>query len=286
MNTPPSSTNSNLGRARGSGIIDFMNSNSIVAKVAFLLLAIFIFVILLQFSISAVGWLVNGVSSSPYLINGMVDAKQLIIIPQDPNSSGSKSIARSNNGPDGIEFTWSVWIFIDNLQYLSGKYRHIFHKGNDDIDKSTGLNFPNNAPGLYISPNTNNLVVIMNTYEVINEEITISDIPLNKWVNVIIRCRNTTLDVYINGTVARSINLVGVPKQNYGNVYVGMNGGFDGYISNLWYYNHALGTASIQSLVEKGPNTKMIGAGGMNLKDPDYLSLRWFFYGSNDSYNP
>ena len=283
MNTPPSSTNSNLGRARGSGIIDFMNSNSIVAKVAFLLLAIFIFVILLQFSISAVGWLVNGVSSSPYLINGMVDAKQLIIIPQDPNSSGSKSIARSNNGPDGIEFTWSVWIFIDNLQYLSGKYRHIFHKGNDDIDKSTGLNFPNNAPGLYISPNTNNLVVIMNTYEVINEEITISDIPLNKWVNVIIRCRNTTLDVYINGTITKSIQLMGVPKQNYGDVYVGMNGGFSGYVSNLWYYNYSLGTTAIQNLVRSGPNTKMQNSNtsALNLQNPDYLSLRWFFYGSN-----
>jgi hypothetical protein len=276
-------SNGNSGRARGSGIIDFMNSNSIVAKVAFLLLAIFIFIIVLQFSISTIGWLVSGTSNSPYLINGMVDAKQLIIIPQDPVTSGSNSILRSNNGPDGIEFTWSVWIFIDNLQYQSGKYRHIFHKGNDDIDSSTGLNFPNNAPGLYISPNTNNLVVIMNTYDVINEEITISDIPLNKWVNVIIRCRNTTLDVYINGTITKSTQLMGVPKQNYGDVYVGLNGGFSGYVSNLWYYNYALGTTAIQNLIKGGPNTKMQNSSmsALNLKDPNYLSLRWYFYGSN-----
>jgi len=276
-------SNGNSGRARGSGIIDFMNSNSIVAKVSFLLLAIFVFIIVLQFSISAIGWLVSGTSHSPYLINGMVDAKQLIIIPQDPATSGSNSILRSNNGPDGIEFTWSVWIFIDNLQYQSGKYRHIFHKGNDDIDTSTGLNFPNNAPGLYISPNTNNLVVIMNTYDVINEEITISDIPLNKWVNVIIRCRNTTLDVYINGTITKSIQLMGVPKQNYGDVYVGLNGGFSGYVSNLWYYNYSLGTTAIQNLVKGGPNTKMQNnaMSALNLKDPNYLSLRWYFYGSN-----
>ncbi|MEI6614520.1 MAG: LamG-like jellyroll fold domain-containing protein, partial [Chrysiogenales bacterium] len=95
-----------------------------------------------------------------------------------------------------------------------------------------GLNFPNNAPGLYIAPNTNNLVIFMNTFNVINEEIEVNDIPLNKWVNVMIRCENTTLDVYINGTIVKSHHLHGVPKQNYGDVYIAPNGGFSGYISN------------------------------------------------------
>jgi hypothetical protein len=31
----------------------------------------------------------------------------------------------------------------------------------------------------------------------------------------------------MNGTIARSINLVGVPKQNYGDVFVAMNGGME-----------------------------------------------------------
>jgi hypothetical protein len=126
----------------------------------------------------------------------------------------------------------------------------------------------------------------MNTFDVINEEISVPDIPLNKWVNVIIRCQNTTLDVYVNGTIARSVDLVGVPKQNYGDVFVAMNGGFDGYVSNLWYYNYALGTAAIQKLTTDGPNTKMVGSNGMNDKIFDYLSLRWFFYGAGDSFNP
>ena len=178
-----------------------------------------------------------------------------------------------------------MWIFINNLQYLEGQYKHIFHKGNSNLEK-TGLNFPNNAPGLYLAPNTNSLVVMMNTFNVINEEIIIPDVPLNKWFNVIIRCKNTTLDVYANGTIIRSVNLVGVPKQNYGDVYVGMNGGFDGNISNLWYYNYALGTAAIQKIVRDGPNTNMIGSTGMNDKNRNYLSLRWFFYGSGDMYNP
>jgi len=266
------------------GMTEFLQSNSLVAKLAFLLLVIFGFMILLRVGIAIVSWLFNP-SDSPHLLDGMVDAKQMLVFTQDPSSNGAVTIHRSVNANDGIEFTWSVWLYIENLQYQEGKYKHIFHKGNSDLE-SNGLNFPNNAPGLYIAPNTNALVVMMNTYNVINEEVVIPDIPLNKWVNVILRCQNTTLDVYINGTITRSVNLIGVPKQNYGDVYVAMNGGFDGNISNLWYYSYALGTSEIQKIAKNGPNTDMIGSGGMDLKNPDYLSIRWFFFGAGDMFNP
>ena len=270
--------------SRTFGTKDFLESNSLVAKLAFLLLVIFGFIILLRVGISVISNLFKP-SESPHLIDGMVDATQMIIFEQDPSNKGAKTIYRSVNANNGIEFTWSVWIFIDNLQTNSGIYKHIFSKGNSTLQEN-GLIYPNNAPGLYIAPNTNALVVMMNTFHVINEEIVIPDIPLNKWINIILRCQNTTLDVYVNGTITRSINLIGVPKQNYGDVYVAMNGGFAGNISNLWYYNYALGTSAIQKISENGPNTKMIGSTGMSDKTFNYLSLRWFFYGAGDSYNP
>jgi hypothetical protein len=271
---------------------EFLNSNSVVAQIAFLFLVLFVFIILLRLGISVLGYFLAP-TGTPKLIDGMVDAKQLIVIPQDPESEGSVTISRSVNANEGIEFTWSVWLYIDDLTYNSGSYRCVFYKGNDyaknpnaQSQDSQGLNFPNNAPGLYIAPNTNQLVIMMNTFNVINEEITVDDIPINKWVNVIIRCQNNTLDVYINGTIIKSHNLHGVPKQNYGDVYVAPNGGFSGYISNLWYYNYALGTAEIARLSAKGPNTYMSGSNGLNIKNNNYLSLRWFFYGAGDAYNP
>jgi hypothetical protein len=267
------------------GTSGFLESNSLVAKLAFLLLVIFVFIILLRVGISVISYFFKP-SQSPHLIDGMVDATQMLVFQQDPNNSGAVTIYRSVNANDGIEFTWSVWLFISNLgSDNNSTYKHIFSKGNDNIQEN-GLINPNNAPGLYIAPNSNTLVVIMNTFNVINEEILIPDIPLNKWVNVIIRCQNTTLDVYVNGTIARSINLVGLPKQNYGNVYVAMNGGFNGYISNLWYHNYALGTSAIQQLASNGPNTKMIGSNGMDDNFFKYLSLRWFFNGAGNAYNP
>lgn len=269
---------------------EFINSNSLVAQIAFLLLVLFVFIILLRLGISLLGYFLAP-SGSPKLINGMVDAKQLIVIPQDPSQEGSVMINRSANANEGIEFTWSVWIYIDDLTYNSGRYRCVFYKGNDyaknpNSQDAQGLNFPNNAPGLYLAPNSNSLIVIMNTFNVINEEIQINDIPLNKWINVIIRCQNNVLDVYINGTIIKSHHLHGVPKQNYGDVYIAPNGGFSGYISNLWYYNYALGTAEITKIANQGANTYLRGSNGLNLKKADYLSLRWVFYGMGDSYNP
>ena len=277
----------------GSSNSIFSESNSLISKVAFLLLVIFGFIIALRLGIILMTNIFKS-KQNPHLINGMVDGTQSLVIQQDPKKKGSKTVLRSVNQSDGIEFTWSVWIYVNGIDLSgnsvdSGKYRHIFSKGTDYF-LSNGLNFPNNAPGLYLTPYKNELLVIMNTNEIINEEILIQDIPLNKWLNVIIRCNNTTVDVYINGIITKSTNLSGVPKQNYGNVYVAMNGGFNGYISNLWYYSNALNSSKIHNIVSRGPSTKLklnnSALSGLQLKFPNYLSLRWYFAGSENGYNP
>jgi hypothetical protein len=261
------------------------NSGSFLSKVGVVMIALLAFIVLLKIGMMIITALF-GYDGSPKLIDGMVSGSEFLVIQQDPEISDSKTIYRSINATEGIEFTWSCWIYLDDLGYNENQYRCVFYKGNDysenDKDTSTnGLNFPNNSPGLYLTPNKNDLVVLMNTFNVINEQILIKDVPVKKWVNVIIRCQNNVIDVYVNGTIVKSHKLHGVPKQNYGNVYVGADGGFSGYLSNLWYYNKALGIYEINNIVTKGPNTTMIGGNGsaMDLKNPDYLSLRWFFYG-------
>ena len=52
-------------------------------------------------------------------------------------------------------------------------------------------------------PNT--LVIVMNTFDSSNgRSRNTKRIPLNKWINVVIRVKNRLLDVYINGTIASS----------------------------------------------------------------------------------
>lgn len=273
----------------------FSESNSLISKVAFLLLVIFGFIIALRLGITLLSAIFKR-GQNPHLINGMVDATQSLVINQNPSVKGAKTVPRSINQSGGIEFTWSVWIYVNGIDTSgnrfnsssSGVHRHIFSKGTDSF-LPNGLNFPNNAPGLYLTPYKNELLLLMNTNDVINEEIRIPDIPLNKWVNVIIRCVNTTLDVYINGIITKSTNLSGVPKQNYGNVYVAMNGGFNGYISNLWYFSRALNSSDIQRIAFRGPTTKTntsnTSSSGLQLRYPNYLSLRWYFADSRNEFN-
>jgi len=263
-----------------SGTRDFLNSNSAVAKVAFLLLVLIVFMMLFRIGTSLIGYLFQ-LDNDPYLVKGMKSAKKMKTIHQNPKNSGSIPILRSKNGRHGMEFTWSVWMFVDDMTYKAGQYRHVFHKGNDDIigthedvDKA-GLNTPNNAPGLYIAPETNDLVVIMNTFNDIQEEVVVKDFPMNKWFNVVIRLENKTLDVYVNGTLTKRHVLSGVPKQNYGNVFVNMNGGYSGYLSDLRYFDVALPLGKIADVSTGGPNESMDDRS----KDaPPYLSERWFLY--------
>jgi len=265
---------------------DFLESNSRVAQLAFLLLTFFVFVLLLRLGISLLSWWL-GPLNSPHFIDGMQEGNIMKKFSQDPSIVGSKTISRSQNEEDGIEFTWSVWIYIRNAMSETNNYRHIFHKGDEPSRVDNGIVFPNNAPGLYIAPNTNELLVIMNTYNDMNQKVAIPDIPLNKWVNVVIRCKNNTLDIYINGIISQSVILTGVPKQNYGDVWMCANDGFNGYISNLRYFNSALTASNILALFNKGPNLKILEgtSGDLDMKKPDYLSLRWYFFGNEDMFN-
>lgn len=271
-----------------AGTQEFLQSNSIVATFAFIILVLILFIVLLRLGSSIMTWFFTP-SEDPVLIDGMINAKQMVVIPQDPTVDGAIPVLRSVNDITGIEFAWSVWIYIDDFQYKQNEYKHVFHKGNDNINLSEaplGLNFPNNAPGLYITPKTNDLLVLMNTFDNIKEEVIVEDIPLNKWVNVIIRASaQNQLDVYINGALVKRHILSGVPKQNYGDVYASMNGGFSGYTSELRYFNTAIGMNKIQSIVDSGPDMTMKGA-GLTKSKPHYLSTRWYFSGIGDMYNP
>lgn len=270
-----------------NGTKEFLTSNSMIAKFAFLLLVIIIFVSLLRLGSTLLASFFSP-SSNPILINGMIDSEQMQVIPQNPSEQGSIPVLRSQNDSDGMEFTWSVWIFIKDLRNKRDEYKHIFHKGNDDINivnddtgvnhnVRVGMNQPNNAPGLYITPHTNNLAVIMNTFDKINDEVIIKGVPLKKWVNVIIRLnKQNQLDVYINGTITKRHILQGVAKQNYGNVYASMNGGFSGNTSDLRYFNSAISTNQIKKIVEKGPNTKVSGDTDLSKSTPYYLSTQWY----------
>ena len=275
---------SSFGSSGVSTSKEFLESNTLIAKIAFLLLVIILFFILLRICIFLLSWFLAP-SQNMTLVSGIADATQPIIVNQDPSSKSSMPVIRSVNQTEGMEFTWSIWIYIKPVTASASdtSYSHVFSKGmyNDGSIGGKCNPFSNNAPGLYLS-NVNTLTVVMDSTTTpgcktdTNTPITIDNMPINKWFNVVIRLTNNNLDVYINGRLTdRKTFTDGVPNQNYDDVYVCQHGGFNGYISDLKYYNSSIGTSEINSIVSSGPNTT-INTSSLKNNMPPYLSGNWY----------
>ena len=138
-----------------SGSKTFLDSNSYVAKTAFLILTVIVFVYVLRTCVAIIGYLFSP-NSSPYLINGLIDGNVgNYKIPQDPSQPNAVTIIRSVNDDAGIAITWSVWLYIKQndapAQGAQSHWRHIFNKGSATPTTTAGVQgimAPNNGPGL------------------------------------------------------------------------------------------------------------------------------------------
>jgi len=263
----------------GSSVKGSVSSMNVLEKIAFVVLVVICFVVLYSFAANILGWILQ--PSSPYVVSGLLTATNGRVFPQDPTVADSVPIQRSDNQMNGIEFSWSVWLNVTDLNATTNNYMHVFSKGDNNpsvaVD-STGISSPNNAPGVYLAKDTNKLLVVMNTFDVVQETLEVTNLPLAKWVHLLVRLEGQYLDAYINGTLAKRKQLVGVPKQNNGSVYVCQNGGFNGYISNLRYYNRALQPGEILNIVNQGPNLTASKTEQKSIKNSntDYLALDFY----------
>ena len=244
---------------------EFLESNTIVAKFAFIIFALIGFMLLFRLGAIIMAYFFMP-SSSPYLVKGMISGSEGKVIKQDPKTE-FPVIKFSENADTGIEFTYSVWLNLTGESETdTNKYKNVFNKGslstfNGDVPSGS------NAPGLYVKTNsdkTNSALVIMDTMESdgsINavsgtnyKSIEIKNLPNNKWANIMIRVQNRILDVYVNGVLTGRKDLEFIPRQNYSSVNICQNGGFSGKLSNLRYFDTALNVFQINQIVTSGPD--------------------------------
>lgn len=206
--------------------------------------------------------------TSPYLITGMINATTAM-------KYSANQIPNSASSAYGTEFSYSTWLYIDDSNFAKSgssscsdsSLLHVFHKGSYDYIPSGATTSSTNStsgpsfyypllqmPGVWLYPNTNKLNIRLNTYENVVETSDVGNIPLNMWVNLIIVLIGGSVDVYINGNLKKRTKLVGVPKINYGDLYVTNWGGFQGYVSNFRYFNYAIQPFTIDQIFRMGPN--------------------------------
>ena len=217
-----------------------------------------------------------------------------INIPQNPNIKGSKPVNLSDNERSGIEFSYTFYLNVSPAAFRQ-EYglNHIFHKG-------FSAQFPLLAPGVYMRSDTNTLRVYMNTYKTWNNYVEVENIPVGKWVHVAIVCSENSLEVYINGNLAKKLPFDGfAPYQNYEDICCFSQrritlkhsivpstdeNGFDvfgclkGQLSRLSYFSYALCYAEINQLMNEGPSSKMDSAATTG-NVPPYLDDTWWSQG-------
>jgi hypothetical protein len=256
---------------------EFLESNGLFAKFAFIILVFILFLFLFKLGISMIGYLTKP-STSPYIIKGMLDGHSSVTVPQDPNVEKSVSIIRSDNAKTGVEFTWSVWLYL-KLSPDAGKYYTIFVKGPNtfNTDGSNSIN----GPGMYAIMDANGVCTIriaMDDVDNRNSVIDVDNVPLNKWVHVAYRLQNTILDTYINGSISKRLQMNAAPRQNFYDILVAANGGFAGSLSNLQYFSRALNVFEINNIVMFGPNLTVNSQSKVNSATGNYsyLSTSWY----------
>ena len=288
-----SSTGQEAVKAIGK-VEEFMQANSAISKFVAVVLSILVFYMLFNIGVYILSQYFMPTTHTT-VVDGLTQSNLQLQISANPNISNSVPILRSVNQSQGLEYTWDVWFFIKDVSSMKG-YGLIFSKGlancanspnSDNLNKNEckpGASLLGVCPGAYITTINNQaqLLVAINTLIDPNlnnigyEELTIKDIPLNKWVHCAIRVQNVAVDVYINGIMTQRKILQTLPLQNYYDTYVGDQYSFNGYISSLNYYAYALNYDQIQNDYVKGPNMNLYGQSNqINYKD--YLAMNWYY---------
>ena len=262
------------------------DSNSIFAKFAFLIFMLIFFIIIMKIIINLIIYLFKP-SNTPTIVSGTIlGTAGSQSIEQNPNVNESIPILRSQNDDMGIEFTWSTWLNINQRLYsLSDSetkpmYAHVFNKGEThQTPDENGIFRPNNCPGVYLNTKTNQLLVLLTTFNNTTESIIITDMPVNKWFNLIIRVEQLKVDIFINGKLAKRHLLTNVPKQNYGNIQVFKKSGtfgVDCQLSELRYFDYSVNLSEVQNIISEGPNLALIQKQNYSSKHNNYLSTLWY----------
>jgi hypothetical protein len=279
-----------------SGVLSYVTGPGLIAQI---LLAILV-ILALYSLITVVENIVDAVTrfdrQSAVLFGDTTPAQQVIV--QSPNS-GVPLIYNSMNEQNGMEFSYSAYIFIspETFEGFSKdscgagsktditRLKHIFHKGGKDP-------FPLLAPGLFVEGSKNTLRLYMNSATKWDNYVEIPNVPVGKWFHLVITLKGKYLDVYVNGNVTVRHEFDVVPKLNYGNVYVmfpakypknptdrinttfSVDGAMKGMVSRLKYYAFALNYSQIDSLYREGPSKTIVSQSYSEV--PPYFHDDWW----------
>jgi len=178
---------------------------------------------------------------------------------ESPQTIAASSLDGSTN------FSYSVWIYINDWNYRYGEPKVIF-------SRSTGSRSA--CPAVSLGATENDLTVTLSTFagsqakqtiatksnSTINHVCRVRNIALQKWVNIILSCSSRTMDIYLDGKLVNTCMLPGIPNVDAtAPIQVTPNGGFNGYTSTMQYLGYACDPQQAWSIYSKGYGASTLG---------------------------
>ena len=203
---------------------------------------IIIGVVVILLIIVVVRWLMGDSSK----LSGLNDAKKVTKIAADDLEQSNAS-----------NFAYSVWFYVDDWSYRYGEPKIVLGRLDADLKPS---------PSIVLGAIENNVKIETTVYPSSKSNsgsthtCNVANVPIQKWVNLIVSLYGRTLDVYIDGKLVRTCVLPGVAKiANNAPVYVTPLGGFSGYTSNIHYYGDAVNPQQAYNIYKSGYGGSSLG---------------------------
>jgi len=206
--------------------------------------------------------LLKYIFSDPYTLQNMQDGTTATTI-------NASSLATNGSSTPSSNFAYSIWFYIDNWNYRYGESKIIFGRMGSASSQGTGsvsgINGLDPCPAVVLGAVENDISVSLGCYPGADQQPTttggntvvhtcsVSNVPIQKWVNLIVSVYGRSMDLYIDGKLVRTCLLPGVASvNNNSNVYVTPMGGFEGWTSKFQYYPNSINPQEAWNIYTKG----------------------------------
>jgi hypothetical protein len=199
------------------------------------------------------------------------DPYTLLKLQNAQNSTTIKATSLATNGSNipSSNFAYSIWFYINDFNYRYGEPKVIFGRmgapSANNKGSVSGLSGVDPCPAVILGALENNLEISLACFPGIKQVPTtvggksiihtckVSNVPVQKWVNLTISVYGRSLDVYIDGKLVKTCLLPGVANvNNTSDIYITPIGGFDGWTSRFQYYPNSLNPQEAYNIYVNG----------------------------------
>lgn len=189
---------------------------------------------------------------------------------RDMSTFTASSLASMGSDAPAGNFAYSVWFYVNDWNYRYGEAKVLFGRMKPSSSPITGLGVAGSEPCplVQFNSNANDLEIYLQCYSTTGTETptpapfkcAVSNVPIQRWVNLSISVYGRTLDVYLNGKLVKTCVMSGIAKiDNTTDLSLTPGGGFEGWTSKFAFYPMPMNPQDAYDIYAKGPTGALSG---------------------------